>query len=121
MIACGRQAAGGPRWRQRLGRARPCLLSRPLLQEGNPCDAHTPHRLALTLASSSCSADLDGSAAAANNGSTDVTYTNPRKLKILPAGGTLNAYNVTGCPGFSTSDPVAVTGAYKLTAPQSIS
>jgi hypothetical protein len=75
-----------------------------------------------TLSGKSCTATLDGTAAGANNGQIDLTYTNSSgKLAVLGTGSSLAIYNVSGCDGLLTSgDPVALSGTYTITPKQKI-
>ena len=72
------------------------------------------------VSSLSCSATIDGTAAAAHNGMVKATYNNTTGiLKVLATGGNLHLYNNT-CPVINSGDAVNFTGGYKLTPKQTI-
>jgi hypothetical protein len=75
-----------------------------------------------TLTGPSCSAQVDGTGATANNGKVSGTYTNStHKLKILTTGGNLHVYNVSGCAGLINSgDSTTFTATYAITPGQTI-
>ena len=74
------------------------------------------------LSGPSCSAVVDGTGAAANNGRVKVTYTNgTHKLKVLAGGGNLHVYNVSGCAGLINSgDATQFVGTYLVSPAQKI-
>ncbi len=76
----------------------------------------------LTISSSVCSATIDGTSGTAHNGMVKITYTNAtHKLKILPAGGNLHVYNVSGCLSLiSNGDAGTITSSYAVSPPQKI-
>jgi hypothetical protein len=69
-----------------------------------------------------CTAVVDGTRSAANNGKIQVTYTNKTgKLVTLTAGSTLRLYNVKNCMGVvSNGDKIAIIATYVLTPKQKI-
>jgi hypothetical protein len=69
-----------------------------------------------------CSATLDGTAAGKNNGTIKFTYTNSTgKLKLLPKGGNLHWWAVSGCLGvISDADPVQPSGTLTVSPEQAI-
>jgi hypothetical protein len=73
------------------------------------------------LSGPSCSADVAG-ATATSKGKVKVTYTNSTgKLKVLPTGGTLHVFNVSGCAGLINSgDATQFSGSYTVTPKQTI-
>jgi len=73
------------------------------------------------LSGPSCSADVAGTTAT-TPGKVKVTYTNStHKLKVLPTGGTLHVFNVSGCAGLINSgDATTFTGTYTVTPAQTI-
>jgi len=75
-----------------------------------------------TLSGSGCSATVDGTGATANNGKVKVTYTNStHQLKVLPTGGNLHVYNVSGCAGLINSgDATTFTATYTVSPAQTI-
>jgi hypothetical protein len=78
--------------------------------------------ITITGINSSCDATADGTAAGADNGRVNITYTNSTgKLKILPTGGNLHIYNVSDCPsGINSGDATSLAGTYKVTPAQTI-
>jgi hypothetical protein len=73
------------------------------------------------LSGPSCSADVAGATASAK-GKVKVTYTNStHKLKVLPTGGNLHIFNVSGCAGLlSSGDATQFSGTYTVTPAQTI-
>jgi hypothetical protein len=69
------------------------------------------------LSGSGCSASVDGTGAKKNNGMVRVTYSNrTHKLTVLPAGGNLHVFGVSGCLGLiNNGDGSAFTAAYAIT------
>jgi hypothetical protein len=74
------------------------------------------------LSGPGCSATVDGTAATKNNGKVSVTYTNSTGvLKVLPTGGNLHIFNVSGCAGLiGNGDPSAFSGSYTVSPTQTI-
>jgi hypothetical protein len=74
-----------------------------------------------TLSGPSCSASVAG-ATATTPGKVKVTYTNStHKLKVTAGGGTLHAWNVSGCAGLiNTGDATQFTGTYTVSPAQTI-
>jgi hypothetical protein len=70
----------------------------------------------LSFSSSSCSGNLDGTAANANDGVlTFQYYNNPGWFIVRKWGGNLHAYAISGCTGlFSTGDPITVSATSSL-------
>ena len=75
-----------------------------------------------TLSGTGCSAVVDGSSAAKDNGSVKVTYTNKtHKLAVQAAGGTLHIYDVKGCLGLIGNGQASTfTGTYVVSPGQTI-
>ena len=73
------------------------------------------------LSGPSCSADVAGTTAT-TKGKVKVTYTNStHKLKVLPTGGNLHVFNVSGCAGLINSgDATQFSGTYTVTPSQKI-
>ena len=73
------------------------------------------------LSGPGCSADVRG-ATATSTGKVKVTYTNStHKLKVLPSGGTLHVFNVSGCAGLiNNGDATQFTGTYVVSPAQKI-
>jgi hypothetical protein len=69
-----------------------------------------------------CSATLDGTKAGATNGKVKATYTNSTGvLKLLPTGGNLHAYAVSGCFGLvKNGDPQGASGNLKMSPKQKV-
>jgi uncharacterized repeat protein (TIGR01451 family) len=69
-----------------------------------------------TLSGAGCTATLDGTAAGADNGQVDVSYTNSSgTLTVLPTGGNLTLGKVSGCAGLLKSgDGMTLSGSYKV-------
>ncbi len=69
-----------------------------------------------------CSAVVDGTAKAANNGMVRVTYTNKTaKLAILKAGGKLHLFSVKNCAGVvKNGDTIALIATYSVSPKQKI-
>jgi hypothetical protein len=73
-----------------------------------------------SVASLGCSTTIDGTGAAAHNGTVKATFSNATDtLKVLSTGGNLHLYNNT-CPVISSGDAVNFTGSYKLAPKQAI-
>jgi hypothetical protein len=75
-----------------------------------------------SISSSICSAVIDGTSGTADNGQVKITYTNStHKLKILPTGGNLHVYDVSGCLGLiNNGDAGTVTSTYTVAPAQTI-
>ncbi len=69
-----------------------------------------------------CSAVVNGASGTGSDGVVTATYTNSTaKLKILPTGGNLHFWDVSGCSGLLNSgDPATFSGAYTITPRQVI-
>jgi hypothetical protein len=69
-----------------------------------------------------CLATLDGTAAGADNGMVKITYSNSTgKLKLLPTGGNLHTWAVSGCFGLlKTGDPQQFSGILTVNPKQTI-
>jgi hypothetical protein len=76
----------------------------------------------LALSGSDCSATVDGTSGTADNGTVKITYTNSTgKLALLPSGGNLHYYNVSGCLGLiGAGDSADLSGTLTLTPRQVI-
>ncbi len=74
------------------------------------------------LSGPSCSATVDGTSPTKNNGKVAVTYTNSTGvLKVLPTGGNLHVFRVSGCAGLIASgDPASFSGSYTVSPKQTI-
>ena len=74
-----------------------------------------------TLSGPGCSASVAGTTAT-TPGKVKVTYTNSSGvLKVLPTGGTLHVFNVSGCAGLINSgDPTQFIGSYTVSPKQKI-
>ena len=73
------------------------------------------------LSSSGCSATIDGTGAAAHNGTIKATYMDTGgKLKVLSTGGNLHLYNVNCFGVLNSGDAVNYTTTYTLTPKQDI-
>jgi hypothetical protein len=75
-----------------------------------------------TLSGAGCTATLDGTAAGADNGQVDVSYTNSSgTLKVLPTGGNLTLGKVSGCAGLLKSgDGMTLSGSYRVSPGQTL-
>jgi hypothetical protein len=82
----------------------------------------TISHLRLTLSAPRCSAVVNGTSGPTANGVVRIAYTNQTgKLKILPAGGTLHWYHVSGCAALvRNGDPATLSAAYTISPPQMI-
>jgi hypothetical protein len=76
----------------------------------------------ISESSSICSFVVDGTSGSADNGSLKVTYTNStHKLKLLPTGGTLHVWDVSGCLGLvSNGDAATISATQTITPAQTI-
>jgi len=76
----------------------------------------------LVATAPACHATLDGTAAGANNGKTKITYTNSTgKIKLLPTGGNLHSFAVSGCLGLlNNGDVQQASGSGTVTPKQTI-
>lgn len=79
-------------------------------------------KIHVSISSSECSAVIDGTSGSANNGKVNITYTNStHKLAILPTGGNLHVYDVSGCLGaISNGDAGTIKSTYAVTPAQTI-
>jgi hypothetical protein len=79
-------------------------------------------KIHVVVSSSECSLVIDGSSGTADNGKVDITYTNAtHKLAILPTGGTLHVWDVSGCLGaVSDGDAGTIKSSYAVTPAQTI-
>jgi hypothetical protein len=74
-----------------------------------------------SLSASGCSATIDGTAAAAHNGTVKGTYMDVGgKLKVLTTGGNLHLYNVNCFGVINSGDSVNFTTTYTMTPKQVI-
>jgi hypothetical protein len=76
----------------------------------------------ISESSSICSFVVDGTSGTADNGSLKVTYTNStHKLKILPTGGTLHLWDISGCLGLvADGDAASISATQTITPAQTI-
>jgi hypothetical protein len=74
-----------------------------------------------TVSGTGCSASIAGTSAT-TPGTVKATYTNSTgKLKVLPTGGTLHAWNVSGCFGLiNNGDPITLSATYKVSPQQTM-
>jgi hypothetical protein len=82
----------------------------------------TISHLRLTLSAPRCSAVINGTSGSAAAGVVRISYANAEgRLKIVPAGGTLHWFHVSGCAGLvRDGDPAVLSAAYALSPPQTI-
>lgn len=82
----------------------------------------TVSKIHFTVSSSVCSLVIDGTSGTADNGKIKVSYSNStHKLQILPTGGNLHVYNVSGCLGaVSNGDAGTIKAGEKITPVQTI-
>src|SRR5215469_13153374 len=75
-----------------------------------------------SLSGPGCTAVVDGTSATAHNGKVTITYTNStHTLKVLPTGGNLHIYNVSGCAGaIHSGDTATQSAAYAISPAQTI-
>jgi hypothetical protein len=75
-----------------------------------------------TISGPSCSATVNGTTSAGNNGMVTGHYSNSTGvLTISSSGGNLHIFNVSGCAGLINSgDSAAITTSYKITPHQTI-
>ena len=75
-----------------------------------------------TVSGAKCHATVDGTSAAADNGTTQLHYHNSlAKLKIRTQHSNLHFYQVSGCRGlFKSGDAITLASAYLLTPTQTI-
>jgi hypothetical protein len=76
----------------------------------------------LKASATGCAATLDGTAAGADNGKVEVSYTNSTGvLKILSTGGNLHDWGVSGCLGLiNNGDPEVASGSTTVSPKQTI-
>ncbi|MBO0825931.1 MAG: hypothetical protein J2P27_19065 [Actinobacteria bacterium] len=76
----------------------------------------------LKLAGPGCSAVIDGTSGTASDGIIRFTYTtSTATLKVLPKGGNLRFYNLSGCAGlFAGGDPATISGKLSVRPKQTI-
>lgn len=76
----------------------------------------------ITVFNPGCSAVIDGTAAAANDGSVKFRYTDRAgALSVLTTGGNLHFYDVSGCAGlFNSGDRATLGATFTLTPKQTI-
>jgi hypothetical protein len=65
---------------------------------------------------------IDGTSSTASDGIVRFTYTNSTAtLRVLPNGGNLHFYNLSGCAGlFTGGDPVTISGKLSVSPKQTI-
>jgi len=82
----------------------------------------TISHLQLALSLPACSAAINGTSGPVSNGVVAVSYANATgKLRVLPAGGSLHWYHVTGCAGLvGNGDPAQLSATYAISPPQTI-
>jgi hypothetical protein len=75
-----------------------------------------------TLAGMGCRAVIDGTSGTASDGIVRFTYTNSTAtLRVLPKGGHLHFYDLSGCAGlFTGGDPVTISGNLSVSPKQTI-
>jgi hypothetical protein len=76
----------------------------------------------LKLAGMDCSAVIDGVSGTASDGIVRFTYaTSTATLTVLPNGGNLHFYNLSGCAGlFTAGDPATISGKLSVRPKQTI-
>jgi 2-methylaconitate cis-trans-isomerase PrpF len=76
----------------------------------------------LKLAGMDCSAVIDGVSGTASDGIVRFTYaTSTATGTVLPNGGNLHFYNVSGCAGlFTAGDPATISGKLSVRPKQTI-
>lgn len=79
-------------------------------------------KLAFVPVPGACTATVNGSSGGTPDGVVAVTYANQTgKLKILPHGGTLHFYDISGCVGLiNDGDPVALSATFTVSPKQDI-
>ncbi|MGH3159714.1 MAG: hypothetical protein ACRDNF_24510 [Streptosporangiaceae bacterium] len=88
----------------------------------SPTTTGTITKIHVTVSSSECSLVIDGTSGTADNGKVKITYSNKtHKLSILPTGGNLHVWDVSGCLGaVSNGDAGTIKSAYAVTPTQTI-
>jgi hypothetical protein len=88
----------------------------------SPTTSGTITKIHVSISSSECSAVIDGTSGSADNGMVKVTYSNTtHKLSILPTGGNLHVWDVSGCLGaVSDGDSGTIKNAAAITPVQTI-
>src|SRR5262249_58464335 len=78
--------------------------------------------LQVALPGPACTAAINGTSSTASNGVVRVSYANATgKLKVLPAGGNLHWYHVSGCGGLvGNGDPARLSATYAVSPAQAI-
>jgi hypothetical protein len=89
----------------------------------SPTTTGTITKIHVSISSSECSAVIDGTSGSANNGKVKITYNNTtHKLAILPTGGNLHVWDVSGCLGaVSNGDAGTIKNSSAITPAQTIS
>ena len=82
----------------------------------------TISHLMLALTGPACSALVNGTSGTTSDGVVAVKYSKATgKLKVLPAGGNLHWYHVSGCAHLvGNDDPATLSAAYAISPPQTI-
>lgn len=76
----------------------------------------------LSFSGAGCVGQIDGTAAAADDGVLPVAYTNSTGKLAIGRGGNLHYYKISGCIGlFKSGDTVTITGKAAVTPAQMIS
>jgi hypothetical protein len=80
-------------------------------------------KIHVSISSSECNAVIDGTSGTAHNGKVAITYSNStHKLAILPTGGNLHVWDVSGCLGaISNGDAGTIKSTYAVTPAQTSS
>jgi hypothetical protein len=82
----------------------------------------TVSHIHIALNGTGCTAMIDGTSAAAEDGQATFDYTDSTgQLKVLTTDGNLHFYDVTGCLGvFDSGNPVTLSATYTVTPKQTI-
>jgi hypothetical protein len=109
-------------WLHLTPRGLPWHLNLTSYNAGTGVSRGTISHVQLALSGPACTAVVNGTSSTASNGVVAVSYANATgKLKVLPTGGNLHWYHVTGCAGLvANGDPAQLSATYTVSPAQTI-
>ena len=116
------QCAGPVGWPNLTTRGLPWRLTLVSYDAGTGVSRGTLGHLKFVLTGPACTAVVNGTNGTAADGVVAVRYANATgKLKILPGGGNLHWWHVSGCAGLvGNGDPATLSAAFAVSPPQTI-
>jgi hypothetical protein len=113
--------AAGPRYTLQAG-GLPWRVNFSSYNAGKGVAEGTVSHLHIAVNGTGCTARIDGTGAAADDGQVTFKYTDSTgQLKVLTTGGNLHFYDVAGCLGiFDNGNPATLSATYTVTPKQAI-